>query len=160
MREVGHLSTLNNMYIFWVEYLKVFKILKPLGLAGIYQRLLQNNRWCVILVKKWEFTAKQTEKSKIKSHLLRGNNLTFWWQTFSVCMVQIYTCFEKRSFILHKLCYNLLVFSPTQHIFISETQDQIVPRFLFFFFSLLSRFFLSLTAYWEKKKQNSILWTF
>ena len=28
MREVGHLSTLNNMYIFWVEYLKVFKILK------------------------------------------------------------------------------------------------------------------------------------
>ena len=52
MREVGHLSTLNNMYIFWVKYLNVFKILKPLGLGGIYWRLLQNNRWCVILVKK------------------------------------------------------------------------------------------------------------
>lgn len=157
MREVGHLSTLNNMYIFWVEYLKVFKILKPLGLAGIYQRLLQNNRWCVILVKKWEFTAKQTEKSKIKSHLLRGNNLTFWWQTFSVCMVQIYTCFEKRSFILHKLCYNLLVFSPTQHIFISETQDQIVPRFCVFFFSPVKVLFKFNSILGKKKTKQHIV---
>ena len=61
----------------------------------------------------------------------------------------IYMFWKRRSFILHKLCYNLLVFSPTQHIFISETQDQIVPRFFcfFFFLSLPARFFLSLTAY-------------
>lgn len=149
MREVGHLSTLNNMYIFWVEYLKVFKILKPLGLAGIYQRLLQNNRWCVILVKKWEFTAKQTEKSKIKSHLLRGNNLTFWWQTFSVLPCAwckyIHVLKKEVSYYINSVT-TCLYFLPHNTFLFQKHRIKLYPGFVFFF-SLLSRFFLSLRAY-------------
>lgn len=104
----------------------------------------------MILLKKWELTAKQTEKSKIKSHLLRDNFLvTNLFSLSHVHGANIYI-FWKRSFILHKLCYNLLVFSLTQHIFspsntfLFQKQDQNVSRVFFFY---PARFFLSLTAY-------------
>lgn len=113
----------------------------------------------MILLKKWELTAKQTEKSKIKSHLLRDNFLvTNLFSLSHVHGANIYM-FWKRSFILHKLCYNLLVFSitqhifsPTQHIFISETGSNCIQVFFFFFSP--ARFFLSLTAYCGHSNQH------
>ena len=100
--------------------------------------------------------------SKLKKAKLNhtSSETTFWWQTFSVlamCMVQIYTCFEKEvSYYINSVTTCLYFLSHNTYFlphntFLFQKQDQIVSRF--FFFSP-ARFFLSLTAYCGRSNQH------